>query len=377
MSISVRAAFVLAAVAAAPVAAQRSDPFVKAPDAASIAANARIPLPALDSADRRMVEQLLRGLAHDSMEGRATGTPGAARAARMIAEQMRSVGLQPGGDSGFYQIVPMRMTASVPGGPGGRVAPVPSLSALDTVSVERRVLDRNVIGVIPGTDPVLRDEVILVLSHYDHLGFASRGDGADSIFNGADDDASGTVALLEIGRHLQGTNPKRTIVFATMTGEERGMIGTNYYLANPRFPLDRIAAAFEIEMIGRPDSLAGGIGKAWLTGYHRSTMGTMLQEHGIPIVADARPEQQFFFRSDNAAFARRGIVAHTLSSFNLHTDYHRVSDDVDKVDFDHMTWVIGSAVAAVKHLANDPQKPSWLPGGSPQQPAPAAGGNLR
>ncbi len=372
MSMSVRAGLMLALVSAAPLAAQRGDPFVKAPDAAMIAANAKIPLPPLDTASRRVVEQLLRGMAHDSMEGRSIGTPGAARAARMIAEQMRSIGLRPGGDSGFSQIVPMRVTAGVPGGRGGRYAPVPTLADLDSVAPDRRVLERNLIGVIPGTDPVLRNEIIMVLSHYDHVGICAQG--ADSICNGADDDASGTVALLEIGRHLQGTNPKRTIVFAAMTGEERGMIGTRYYLNNPVYPLDQVVGAFEIEMIGRPDSLAGGVGKAWLTGYHRSTMGAMLLEHGLPIVADARPEQNFFSRSDNFAFAQRGIVAHTLSSFNLHTDYHRVSDDVDKVDFDHMTWVIGAAVEAVRHLANDPKKPAWLPGGNPQ-PAPAARGN--
>ncbi len=228
-----------------------------------------------------------------------------------------------------------------------------------------RRLGRNVIGMIPGSDPVLKDQVILVLSHYDHLGIHGPGVDGDSIYNGADDDASGTVAVLEIARALKaGPAPKRTVIFATMTGEEMGMLGTRYFIANPSVPLDRVVAGFEIEMIGRPDSLAGGPGKAWLTGYERSTMGDMLKESGIPIVPDPRPDQNFFRRSDNFAFARMGIVAHTMSTFNLHGDYHRPSDEVDKVDFDHMTAVIKAAAQAVGHLANGPT-PAWHEGGKP------------
>nr|MBP9898703.1 M28 family peptidase [Gemmatimonadales bacterium] len=123
------------------------------------------------------------------------------------------------------------------------------------------------------------------------------------------------------------------------------------------------------EMIGRPDSLAGGPGKAWLTGYERSTMGDMLKANGIAIVPDPRPSQNFFRRSDNYAFAEMGIVAHTLSTFNLHTDYHRPSDDADKFDFDHMTAVIKAGAQAVRHLA-DGATPAWHEGGKPAAPAP-------
>ena len=135
---------------------------------------------------------------------------------------------------------------------------------------------------------------------------------------------AGTVAVLEVARLLKkaGT-PRRTIIFANMTGEEIGLVGTNWFIAHPPFPLTRIVAGFEIEMIGRPDSLAGGPGKAWLTGYERSTMGDMLKQYGIAIVPDMRPDQRFFTRSDNYGLAQRGIVAHTLSTFNLHDDYHQ------------------------------------------------------
>ena len=124
---------------------------------------------------------------------------------------------------------------------------------------------------------------------------------------------------------------------------------------------------------GRPPSVVGrppgghracGAGKAWLTGYERSTMGDVLKANGIPIVPDPRPAQSFFTRSDNIGFARRGIPAHTLSSFNLHTDYHQLTDEVDKVDFAHMTAVIEAAARAVR-LLTDGAKPAWHPGGRP------------
>jgi Zn-dependent M28 family amino/carboxypeptidase len=163
---------------------------------------------------------------------------------------------------------------------------------------------------------------------------------------------------------VTGAQPKRTVVFAAMTGEEIGLVGTRWYIDHPVLPLEQMAANFEIEMIGRPDSLAGGAGRGWLTGYERSTMGEMLAASGIPLVPDPRPEQNFFRRSDNIAFARAGIPAHTLSSFNLHTDYHRPSDEVDMVDFEHMAAVINAATDAVR-LLTDGTKPEWKPGGRP------------
>jgi Zn-dependent M28 family amino/carboxypeptidase len=221
-----------------------------------------------------------------------------------------------------------------------------------------------VTGILRGTDPALRDEAVLVLAHYDHVGIGRAIDG-DSIYNGADDDASGVVAVLEIARLLsQSGGARRTIVFSAMTGEEMGLLGAREYIARPPLPLDQTVAVLVIEMIGRPDSLAGGAGKGWLTGYELSTMGDVLRDNGIPIVPDPRPTQNFFRRSDNFAFARIGIPAHTLSSYNLHSDYHRPSDEADAMDFDHMTAVIGAAAQAVRVLADGP-RPDWHPGKRP------------
>lgn len=379
--------------------------------------------------------RVLSVLAHDSLEGRGTGTVGGARAARFIAAEMKAAGLEPGGDSGFFQRVPLAVAAR-----GNRSSLVSSFAARDTLPPDRRGLAVNVIGILRGSDPVLKDSVVLVDAHYDHLGLrtggpvdvdsiqafmalaapifaeraryaqtnglSSRGRGGaqmtdeqraalaafqaridslrvnmqdvrrahptarrDSVYNGADDDASGTVAVIEIAKQLaKGPRPKRTIVFAATTGEEVGLVGTRWYIDHPVLPLAAMQANLEIEMIARPDSLAGGAGQAWLTGFERSTMGTSFVTAGLAVLPDTRPDQQFFSRSDNIAFARMGIPAHTLSTFNLHTDYHQLTDDITTVDFSHMAGVINIGVKAVSLLANGPA-PHWNPAGQPQNPA--------
>jgi hypothetical protein len=320
------------------------------------------------------VRPLLEALAADSMEGRGTGTRGSARAARLIASQMQAAGLIPAGDSGYFQRVPLRLR-TIEGRAGGAPAParirasaVRSWAEYNALPADQRTIGVNVVGILPGSDPALRCQGILVDAHYDHTGIGNPVEG-DSIFNGADDDASGTVAVLEIARVLgaERTN-KRTIIFAATTGEEVGLIGTHWYIANPPFPLYQTVANFEIEMIGRPDSLAGGAGKGWLTGYNLSSMGPTLAAAGVPVVADPRPAQNFFGRSDNIAFARMGIVAHTYSSFNLHGDYHTVNDETDKVDWAHMNALAAAAVQAVRILANG-EIPVWDEG---DRPAPGA-----
>jgi hypothetical protein len=310
---------------------------------------------------------LLSALADDSMEGRGTGTRGSMRAARFIATQMKESGLQAAGDSGYFQRVPMAQAASGYTG-RQRLLRLPSWEAIDTIPVDRRLTGGNLLGILPGSDPQLANELVLVDAHYDHLGIDASVRDGDAIYNGADDDASGTVAVLEIARIIaHGPRPRRTLVFLATTGEEVGLLGTNWFIAHPVRTLEQYVANLEIEMIGRPDSLAGGPGRGWLTGYERSTMGESFTKAGLPIVPDRRPEQSFFTRSDNIGFARRGIVAHTLSSFNLHNDYHRVTDDVRLVDFDHMAALINVAARAVRILADGP-RPEWKPGGRPETP---------
>jgi len=348
----VSTALVLSLVLAAPLVAQRR--------AAATPDSVR--------ADR--VAALLGALADDSMEGRDTGSRGSAAAARLIAAELERAGVQSAGDSGFFQRVPLALqTLRFQDRAVRRMVLLPGGAALDSVPAADRTAFPavNVVGVVRGRDPALAGEAVVVSAHYDHLGTTAGGrcapQGADSICNGADDDASGTVAVLEIARLLarQRPAPKRTVVFLLVTGEERGLLGTRWYLDHSVIPLARTVANLNIEMIARPDSLAGGSGRAWLTGYDRSTMGRMLREAGIPLVPDPRPEQNFFMRSDNVAFARRGIPAHTISSYNLHTDYHRPGDEARLADPAHMAAVINAAARAVRLLADGPA-PQWAPG---------------
>jgi hypothetical protein len=320
------------------------------------------------------VRSLLEPLADDSMQGRLTGTAGAERAARFIAAEMQRSGLTPLGDSGYIQRVPLVLRAGRDG--RKRLALAASFAARDSQPAADRRLGMNVLGVLRGSDPTLGAEVVLMDAHYDHLGVghpesAMGGpQGADSIYNGADDDASGVVTTLLVARALAaGPRLKRTVIFAAMTGEEVGLLGTRWYIAHPAIALEQTVANLEVEMIGRPDSLSGGMGKAWLTGYERSTMGDALKANGVPIVADPHPSEHFFERSDNIAFARRGIVAHTLSSFNLHTDYHTPADDAAHVNYPHMAAVVDAAVQAVRILADGP-RPAWHAGGQPQASTP-------
>ena len=145
------------------------------------------------------------------------------------------------------------------------------------------------------------------------------------------------------------------------------MLGTQFYLQHPAWPLERTVADLEVEMIGRPDSLAGGPGKLWLTGYERSTMGEELAAAGLPVVADPRPEQNFFLRSDNIVFAIRGIPAHTLSSYNMHRDYHQPGDEVARST--RPPGARAELVSRAVRLLADGDPPRWHPGGAhPDRP---------
>jgi hypothetical protein len=313
------------------------------------------------------VAALLSALAADSMEGRATASPGAARAAALLAAELKRVGARPAGDDGFLQRVPLAQPATG----GRRLVALPDFTAHDSIPAERRRTGANVVAVIPGRDPALRDEAVVVSAHYDHLGVREPVDG-DSVFNGADDDASGCVAVLGVARALaRGPAPRRTVVLLLATGEEMGLLGTRWYLDHPAVPLARTVANLNVEMIARPDSLAGGAGRAWLTGFELSTLGPQLRAAGMPLVPDPRPAQQFFWRSDNAAFVRRGIVAHTVSSYGMHGDYHTPRDEADGADPAHMAEVIRATTFAVRVLA-DGDRPAWGPAGTPVPPAPRA-----
>ncbi|MEK7722987.1 MAG: M20/M25/M40 family metallo-hydrolase, partial [Acidobacteriota bacterium] len=218
---------------------------------------------------------------------------------------------------------------------------------------------------ITGSDPKLSSEIILLSAHLDHLGVRPTAPGNDKIFNGADDDASGCIAALELGRVLaSGKKPKRTVYFAFFGSEEAGGFGATYFVNNLAFPKEKLVANLEFEMIGRPDEKVKPE-ELWLTGYERSNLGAELAKRGAKLVQDPHPEQNFFQRSDNYTLARQGIIAHTVSSFGLHKDYHQASDEVKTIDFKHMTYAINSMVKPIQWLINSNFKPSWYEGKKP------------
>lgn len=223
----------------------------------------------------------------------------------------------------------------------------------------------NAVGMIPGADAKSKSEVILLSAHLDHLGVRENAPGDDKIFNGADDDASGCIAVMELARALKkGARPKRTVYFAFFGSEESGGFGARYFVDNLPFPKEKLVANLEFEMIGRPDALVAA-DELWLTGYERSNLGAELAKQGARLVADPHPDQNFFQRSDNYTLARQGIIAHTVSSFGLHTDYHHASDEIKTIDFDHMTRAVNSMVAPVRWLVNSDFKPEWYEGKKP------------
>jgi acetylornithine deacetylase/succinyl-diaminopimelate desuccinylase-like protein len=297
----------------------------------------------------KSVRKYMNALAGDEMRGRGSATADELRAAEYIASQLKTLKIKPAGDNGGYlQTVKFQRRQR------GTPANAPTTEATTT----------NVVGIIRGSDPVLSKETILLSAHLDHLG-VREGMTGDNIFNGADDDASGVTAVLELAEALaRGRAPKRTVVFALFGSEEIGGWGARHFQEHPPVPIESFVANLEFEMIGRPDS-AVAAHTLWLTGYERSNLGAQLAAHGARLVADPHPAQNFFQRSDNYVLARKGIIAHTVSSYGLHTDYHRPSDDLSKVDFAHMTEAIASMVGPVKWLVNTNFKPQWAKDGKP------------
>jgi aminopeptidase YwaD len=217
----------------------------------------------------------------------------------------------------------------------------------------------NVLGVIHGTAPDADRQAILLSAHYDHVGV--RG---GAIYRGANDDASGTAAVLELARVLAKEKPsKRTVQFALFGCEEAGGHGAKYFLAHPPLPLTDIAANLEFEMIGLPDPQRPKT--LMLTGWERSNLGPTLKAQGADIGPDLYPEQNFFQRSDNYQLALKGVVAQTVSAWPTPPTYHQATDDLAHIDLGFMTGVIQSMMKPVQWLLNSDFRPEWNAGQKP------------
>lgn len=218
----------------------------------------------------------------------------------------------------------------------------------------------NAIGWLPGSDPTAG--TIMVSAHLDHIGVRSDG----VVMYGANDDASGTVAVIELARALSGTGPHRmNVMFVAYGSEEAGLLGSRYFVDHPPVPLDSLKANLEIEMIADQDpQLPAGV--MMMTGFERSNFGPELKARGALLGPDPYPEQNFFQRSDNYALALRGVVAHTVSGWATIPTYHTPDDTIENVNFDFMTQAIQSLVAPLTALAEGDFTPQWVEGGRPE-----------
>jgi Peptidase family M28 len=231
---------------------------------------------------------------------------------------------------------------------------------------QTQVTPRNVIGVLRGSDPVLKDTYVLVTAHYDHLGMQPAGTPGDRIFNGANDDGSGTVSVIEIARALASMKqrPRRSIAFMTFWGEEEGLVGSHYYAHHPVLPLEKTVAQLNLEQLGRTDDSEGPqVGTATVTGFDYSTLTGFIQAAGaatgLKIYKHPRNSDLFFFASDNGPLAEAGVPAHTVGVTFEFPDYHRVGDEWQKIDYENMAKVDRTVALALITVANSAEAPKW------------------
>ncbi|MBV9303163.1 MAG: M20/M25/M40 family metallo-hydrolase [Acidobacteriaceae bacterium] len=325
------------------------------------------PVPSATSNVERALNRIsadsLRGnlsfLSSDLLAGRWTPSPGLDIAAEFIASRFRAAGLEPGNGTDYFQLADLTELAKQSGEIRDR-------------AIDHPIIARNVVGVLRGSPGELSNTYVIVSAHYDHIGTLDTSgklgkekteNNGDRIFNGANDDGSGTVSVIEIANALakMKQRPKRSIVFIAFCGEELGELGSLYYTQHPLFPLNRTVADINLEQVGRSDSDIGK-GNATLTGYDYTTITLAIQRaaklSGIHMVK-TKETDPYFQASDNYPFALVGIPDLTLAtSFNF-PDYHGLGDEWQKIDFPEMVKVDRLAARAIWLIANDAQFPEW------------------
>jgi len=305
----------------------------------------------------RITEEL-SWLADDAREGRGVGTAGLDQAADFIAKAFAEIGLEPGGTDGYFQ--PFQLDSNSP--------------ALAHTQLGGSAV-KNVVGILRGSGS-LAGQVVVLGAHYDHLGYGNRGYETSSrdtaavkgIQNGADDNASGTVALIETARTLAArTAPdRRTFVFVAFTAEEIGVIGSSYYVEHPALPIDSTGVMLNFDMVGRlsGDSLTiGGTGSA-------EELSAVLDRANAKYRLNLGKQADPWGSSDHAVFYAKDIpVLHFYTQ--LHQDYHTSRDDWDRINMVGIADIVGLAADVAWDLATSPSQPTYL---AFERPAPPAGG---
>lgn len=220
-----------------------------------------------------------------------------------------------------------------------------------SVSVDKEHFpSSNVIGIIEGKHPQLKNEYIVVGAHYDHIGVTTHPENNDSIMNGADDNASGTVGVMALAKAFSQSNvkPDRSILFILFTGEEKGLLGSEYYAANPIFPLDKTVAMINLDMIGRNDG-----NDVYVEGIKQNPE---LSKIAVNLISKAGLKQAFmdrdmYMQSDHYSFYKNGVSAIGFTS-GLHPDYHQVGDNPDKINYDKLLKIIQLSYYTIEQIAN-------------------------
>lgn len=257
---------------------------------------------------------------------------------------------------------------------------LPVTATIARASTHSTVKSPNVVGILPGSDPALKNEVVVLMGHLDHLGIDEGAKGADKLYNGAMDNASGVAILLEVARTLaEGRRPKRSVMVFTPTAEEKGLLGAEYFAASPPVPAERIVAAVNMDM----PILTYDFGEAVGFGAEHTTLGAVASAaaaaEGVKLVPDPQPEQRFFTRSDHYALVKAGIPAIYLDTASgdraggktgeaataefLEKHYHEPSDEIAlPFNWGAAARLARINVAIARQVADAPERPRWLPG---------------
>lgn len=287
-----------------------------------------------------------KALASDEMGGRRAFTPSIDKAATFIANEFAAIGLSTlNGDHSYLQSFKIARPTRWPKemDPKG-----------DSLSLS------NVVALLPGKSKP--NEYVIFSGHYDHLGVNSKkAIEGDSVFNGANDDAAGTTAMIMLAKYFKAlNNNERTILFAAFTAEEMGGYGASYF--SKQLDPNQVVAMFNIEMIGTESKW--GRNSAYITGYEKSNMGVILQKNlegsNFQFHPDPYPDQQLFYRSDNATLARLGVPAHTISTSKMDSEpnYHKPSDHFETLDMDNMNQIIKAIAISSKSIVAGKDTPT-------------------
>ncbi len=275
------------------------------------------------------MEDIVGFLASDALKGRDTGSEGLDAAADYLSSRLEAFGIEP-----FFE------------------------SYLDTL-VNTKETAYNVVGAIKGADPELAGEILLIGAHYDHIGIVPLKNG-DGIANGANDNASGTATVLELARYFSGAGaPKRTLVFAFFSAEERGLLGSKHLAERLQASGNALYGVLNFEMTGVP--MQGKDYLVYMTGFQKSNLAEVSNAYAGDKVVGYLPqasEYNLFQRSDNYPFFQvYEVPAHTYSTFDFtnYAYYHQPGDEVDQMDFSHMAHLVNRMIPVVSGIANGPQ----------------------